>query len=82
MSHLRAHDKVIAEELEFGIVNMNSKKVIDNIIQRLILEQGIEAIILGCTELPLLYDDEELPVPVFNTLKNHIQGILAFMFRA
>lgn len=72
-------DKVIAEELEFGIVNENSKKIMDSIIQRLI-EEGIEAVIMGCTELPLMYADEKLPVPVFDTLKYHIQGIIDYMF--
>lgn len=72
-------DKVIAEELEFGIVNENSKKIMDSIIQRLI-EEGIEAVIMGCTELPLMYANEKLPVPVFDTLKYHIQGIIDYMF--
>lgn len=73
-------DKVIAEELEFGIVKENSKKEMDCIIERLISEGCIEAVILGCTELPLMYADEKLAVPVFDTLKYHIQGIVAYMF--
>lgn len=73
-------DKVIAEELEFGIINAKSKKVIDKIIERLISEVGIEAIIMGCTELPLMYTSEELSVPVFDTLRYHIQGILEVIF--
>ncbi|EHI58682.1 MAG: aspartate/glutamate racemase family protein [Hungatella hathewayi] len=74
-------DKIIAKELEFGIVNEESKKEIDIIIQRLIKEEGIEAVIMGCTELPLMYANEKLPVPVFDTLKYHIQGIVEYMFR-
>lgn len=74
-------DNVIAKELEFGIVNIDSKKTIDDIIQRLISEDNIEAIIMGCTELPLMYSNEKFPVPVFDTLKYHIQGIIEFMFK-
>ncbi len=74
-------DKVIADELEFGIVNDTTKNEIDKIIQRLILEENIEAIILGCTELPLMYSDGDLPVPVFDTVKYHINGIVDFMFQ-
>ncbi|MBU9746368.1 amino acid racemase [Lachnospiraceae bacterium ASD3451] len=74
-------DKVIAEELEFGIVNEPSKKAIDGIIQRLIDEDGIEAVIMGCTELPLMYSNEKLPIPVFDTLKYHIKGIVDYMFK-
>lgn len=74
-------DKVIAEELEFGIVNPTSKKAIDHIISNMILEDKIDAVILGCTELPLMYTDEVLPVPVFDTLKYHIKGIIEYMFK-
>lgn len=74
-------DKVIAEELEFGIVNENSKKEIDRIIQHLISENGIEAVIMGCTELPLMYCNQKLSVPVFDTVKYHIHGVIEYMFR-
>lgn len=74
-------DKVIAEELEFGIVNADSKKKVDAIIKRLISEDEIKGIIMGCTELPLMYEGEKLPVPVFDTLKYHIQGIVEYMFK-
>lgn len=74
-------DRVIAEELEFGIVHENSKKEIDGIIERLVKEERIEAVIMGCTELPLMYANETLPIPVFDTLKYHIQGIVDYMFK-
>lgn len=74
-------DHVIADELEFGIVNEDSKIQIDRIINRLVLEEGIEAVIMGCTELPLMYSDEKLPVPVFDTMQYHIKGIIAYMFK-
>ena len=74
-------DRVIAEELEFGIVNKDSKKEIDKIIERLCREDGAGAVIMGCTELPLMYADERLQVPVFDTMECHIQGIVDYMFR-
>ena len=73
-------DRIIAEELEFGIVNLDSKKQIDQIIRRLCSEENIEGIIMGCTELPLMYSEESLPVPVFDTMEYHIQGIVDHMF--
>lgn len=73
-------DTVIAEELEFGIVNNDSKNRINKIIQRLILEENIEAVVMGCTELPLMYANEVLSVPVFDTLQYHINGIVEYMF--
>ena len=74
-------DRVIAEELEFGIVNEASRREMDRIIERLCSEEGAEAVIMGCTELPLMYADERLPVPVFDTMECHIQGIVDHMFR-
>lgn len=74
-------DRVIAEELEYGIVNKHSKKEIDRIIERLCSEESAEAVIMGCTELPLMYASEKLPVPVFDTMECHIQGIVDYMFR-
>lgn len=52
--------------MKFGIVNENSKKEIDKIIQRLIDEESIEAIIMERTELPLMYSNQILPIPVFD----------------
>ena len=74
-------DHVIADELEFGIVDPKSKNKIDAVIERLIREEKIEAVVLGCTELPLMYVDDKLPIPVFDTLQYHIAGIIDYMFK-
>ncbi len=75
-------DQVIAEELEFGIINKKSKSIIDRIIHDLISRDHIDAIIIGCTELPLMYpNSEDIPVPAFDTLKYHIHGIIEYMFK-
>ena len=41
------------------------------VIERLIREEKIEAVVLGCTELPLMYADDKLPSR-FLTLCNTI----------
>lgn len=51
------------------------------VIERLIREEKIEAVVLGCTELPLMYADDKLPIPVFDTLQYHIAGIIEYMFK-
>ncbi len=73
-------DTVISKELEFGIVKEESKANIDHILQRLITEEGIQGVILGCTELPLMYTHSSLPIPTFDTVEYHIQGIIDHMF--
>lgn len=39
-------------------------------------EDGIEAIVLGCTELPLVLNDEVSPVPCLDTMQIHINAIV------
>lgn len=63
------HD-IIYDELAFGILNDDSKQKYISIIQKLI-DQGAEGIILGCTEIPLLIEQEDVSVPVFDTTKIH-----------
>ena len=40
-------------------------------------EDGIEAIVLGCTELPLLLNDEVSLVPCLDTMQIHISSIVS-----
>lgn len=66
----------ISSELELGIVKEETLQSFQKIIKRMQEEEGIEAIILGCTELPLLLNDEVSPVPCLDTMKIHIQHLI------
>ena len=66
----------ISSELELGIVRKETLEGFQKIIKRMSEEEGIEAIILGCTELPLLLNDEVSPVPCLDTMKIHIQRLI------
>lgn len=72
-------DHIISKELEFGIINQQSKDKIREIIEQLICEQDIEAVIFGCTELPLLFSADDLSILSFDTMKYHIDGIIRLM---
>ena len=39
-------------------------------------EHGADCIILGCTELPMLADRLELPIPAVDTLQIHIDALV------
>lgn len=39
-------------------------------------EEKIEAIILGCTELPLLLNDQVSPVSCLDTMQIHVRDII------
>lgn len=66
----------IGAELELGIVKQDTLESFQAIIERMKKENGIEAIILGCTELPLLLNDEVSPVPCLDTMKIHIKTLV------
>lgn len=66
----------ISSELEHGIVKKETLECFRKIIFRMQTEEDIEAIILGCTELPLLLNDEVSPVPCLDTMQIHIQDII------
>ncbi|NDI36857.1 aspartate/glutamate racemase family protein [Chengkuizengella sediminis] len=63
------HD-TIYNELCLGKVDENSKKQYLDIIKKLI-NNGAEGIILGCTEITMLINEDDINVPVFDTTKIH-----------
>ncbi|WKX27993.1 aspartate/glutamate racemase family protein [Tatumella ptyseos] len=65
----------IHDELEQGIIDLETRDEFIAIIKRMAEEQGIEAIILGCTELPLLFDGISLPVTPLDTVEIHIDAL-------
>ena len=62
--------RIIYEELVKGIIREESQIIYREIIARLI-DDGAEAIILGCTEIMLLVEQSDSAVPVFDTTTIH-----------
>jgi aspartate racemase len=62
--------RIIFEELCLGQVLGNSRQHYRRIMAKLI-EQGAQAIILGCTEITLLVNAEDASVPLFDTTALH-----------
>jgi len=73
------HD-IIYHELIKGKFLYESKQAVLKIIDRLIKEEQIEGVILGCTELPLLIDSKDLHLPIFDTMQLHIEAAVRFIF--
>ena len=65
--------RVIYDELCLGIVRSDSRLEYRRIIAGLV-EQGAEAIILGCTEISLLVGQDDSAVPLFDTTRIHAQS--------
>src|SRR5690606_38294646 len=62
--------RVIYEELCLGIVRGSSREEYRRVMATLV-DQGAEAIILGCTEISLLVDSGDARVPLFDTTLLH-----------
>lgn len=67
---------IIFPHLEEGIVLPEEKETMLEIARRLISEKKADALLLGCTELPLIIKPEDLAVPVLDTTQIHIDAIL------
>lgn len=61
-------DKVIFEELVNGVFTEESRKEFNKIIQKL-AKNKCDAVVLGCTELPLLVDPNDCPLPTLDSTR-------------
>ncbi|ANU18443.1 aspartate racemase [Planococcus maritimus] len=66
-------NEIIFNELCLGEINDSSKVKYRQVIQNLI-DRGAQGIILGCTEIGLLIQDEDADVPLFDTAKIHVEA--------
>jgi aspartate racemase len=70
------HSKIFGE-LVSGIVKDDTRKRFIEIIDTLKSVNGIDGLILGCTELPLILSDGDIPgIPFLNTTSIHAKGIV------
>lgn len=74
-------DAVIFDELVVGKVEDSSKRKYLKIIEDLV-SQGAEGIILGCTEIGMLIQEQDVRVPVFDTTHIHARAAVEYALRA
>ena len=70
--------EIVHNEINNIILNKSSfhaKGKLLTIINKMI-KQGAEGIILGCTELPLIIQQSDVKVPLFNTLRIHAEKVV------
>jgi len=68
----------LKEELGRGMILEETRAQYIQIINDLIKE-GAEGIILGCTEIPMLINQDDFEIPVFDTTKIHCEAIVDYM---
>lgn len=72
----------IFTELENAIIKPSTEKELIDIINRMKEENGIEAVILGCTELPLILNQGNSPVDVLDIMRIHIEELTKIMMES
>ncbi len=70
--------RIIQEELTYGKIIPQSKDYVISIIHSFV-DDGAEAVILGCTEFPLMIKENDLQIPIFNTTEIHAEAGVDFI---
>jgi len=71
---------IIFPNLAAGIVVEEDKAVMLQLVKKMLHDHGADAIVLGCTELPLILQPGELDAILLDTTKIHIDAILHQVF--
>jgi aspartate racemase len=69
--------RIIVEELSAGRFTDEHRNAFGAAVDELV-GRGAEGVILGCTELPILFEGASLPVPAFDTLRLHVLEAVDF----
>ena len=72
--------RVIYDELVVGKIQQRSKAQFITIIEQMV-SQGAEGIILGCTEIGLLVQQEDSQVPLFDTTRIHAEAAVEYALK-
>jgi len=65
-------------EIELGNFLEETRNGLLSIVKRMINEDLIEGLILGCTELPLILTKNEFNIPFLNTTKIHVESVIKY----
>ena len=61
-------NRIIMDELVYGIFKPEAVRYFQQVIGRM-KEQGCDAVVLGCTEIPLLMNDSNSPLPTLDSTR-------------
>jgi aspartate racemase len=70
---------IIFPNLENGIVIEKDKIAFKNLCNKIIMDNNIDGLILGCTELPLIVNESDFNICILDTMDIHIKSILEKM---
>ncbi len=68
-------NRIIFEELVYGVFKPEGIGYFQKVIERL-KEQGCDAVVLGCTEIPLIISDANSPLPTLDSTRSLARAAL------
>jgi aspartate racemase len=71
---------ILYSELCLGEIKDLSKNKFKDIIRNLV-DRGAQGVILGCTEIPLIVDQEDYAIPVYDTTALHAEAAVEFALK-
>ncbi len=71
------HQKLFSE-IELGIFKDSTREELLAIVKRMVDENGVDSLILGCTELPLILTEDRYGIPFLNTSAIHCESIIKY----
>ena len=79
----REHERQLIQhrlfsEIELGIIKDSTREELQRIARRMVEEDGIDSLILGCTELPLILTESRYGIPFLNTAAIHRESIVRY----
>jgi len=61
-------DTIIFTELVNGILTAESRQYFNTVVEKM-KNRGCDAVVLGCTEIPLLVDPSDCPLPTLDSTR-------------
>lgn len=69
---------LLFSEIELGIIKESTRDELLAVVKNMIDAHSIDALILGCTELPLILNKDEFGIPFLNTTAIHAESIMKY----
>ncbi len=61
--------RIIMDELVYGVFKPEAVATFQRVMERLKREDGCDAVVLGCTEIPLIMNDANSPLPTLDSTR-------------
>jgi aspartate racemase len=69
-------NRIIMDELVYGVFKPEAVATFQRVIGRMQGEEGCDAVVLGCTEIPLIMNDSNSPLPTLDSTRQLARAAL------